>query len=97
VQVALDRADDHPAHGLVAARGQQRPDQLERTLHRARGQQQLGHEVLLALEAPPGLVHGRDHLAVHDLQRVGACLERLLGDRDSRLAVSVQDDVVEVR
>ena len=50
--------------GSAPLGGQQRPQQFERALHGARGEQQFGDEVFLALEAPSDLVHGRHHVRV---------------------------------
>ena len=70
VHVALHRADgDAPGRGGLGA-GQQRGDDRLRRLERARGDEQLGHEELPALEEAPGFVHRRDERLVD--QRRGA-------------------------
>jgi hypothetical protein len=50
VHVALDGAHQERARGLGAGLGQQRAQDVERALHRSRGDQHLGHEVVAALE-----------------------------------------------
>ena len=47
-----------------AGLGQQRPQDVERALHRARRDQHLGHEVVAALEARADLLERRDQRVV---------------------------------
>ena len=49
---------------LGAGLGQQRAQDVERALHRARGDQHLGHEVVAALEARADLLERRDERVV---------------------------------
>src|SRR5215217_4950894 len=51
VHVALDGAHQERPGRLGAGLGEQRAEDVERALHRARGDQHLGHEVVAALEA----------------------------------------------
>ena len=69
VQVALDGADDDLAGRRRAARGQVRLEDRQAALHGARGDQHLGHEVLVLLEQPADLGHGRDQAIVEDRLR----------------------------
>ena len=50
VHVALDRAHHVGADRLGARLGEQRAEDVERALHRARSDQHLGYEVVAALE-----------------------------------------------
>ena len=75
VQIAAHGPHEHLADGFGSARGEQRPDQLERAFHGACGYQKLRHEILVLLEKPADFVHGRDHVIVQE--RLGV---RVLGE-----------------
>src|SRR5918992_505100 len=101
VHVALDRAHQERAGRLGARRGEQRTQDVERALHRARRDQHLGHEVVAALEARADLLERRDQSLVEHLLRVQALGEALLhalldGRRvaDQRLLVEQREDLV---
>ena len=79
VQIAFDGADGDAADRLVAAGGQERADEFERGLHRAGGDEQLGHEVLVGLEPAAHFIHGGDHVLVDQLERVNARRPGLVG------------------
>src|SRR5215216_5379897 len=67
VHVALDRPHQERAGRLGARLGQQRAQDVERALHRARGDQHLRHEVVAALEARAHLLERRDQRVVEHL------------------------------
>ncbi len=89
VEIALDGAGDDDSGGLRAGRGQQGLQRLHCRFHRAAGQQELRHEVLLLLEEPAHFVHRRNHRLGNERQRCGPRLEFFLDDllRERRLAV----------
>ena len=64
VHVALDGAHHVRADRLRAGLGEQRAEDVERALHRARGDQHLRHEVVAALEARADLLERRDQRVV---------------------------------
>ena len=64
VDVALDGAHHVRADRLRAGLGQQRAQDVERTLHRPGGDQHLGHEVVAALEPRADLLERRDQRVV---------------------------------
>ena len=78
VHVALDRAHQERADRLGAGVGEQRAEDVERALHRARGDQHLGHEVVAALEARADLLERRDQRVVEHALGLQAVLEALL-------------------
>jgi len=80
VQIAFDGADGDAPNRLVAARDQERPDELEGALHGTRGDEQLGHEILIRLETASHLVHGGHHVFVDQLQRVNPGGQGFFGD-----------------
>src|SRR5215218_997520 len=101
VHVALDGAHQERAGRLRAGLGQQRPQDVERPLHRARGDQHLGNEVVAALEARADLLERRDQRVVeHPLGFEVVCealLDALLDGRrvaDERLLVQEREDLV---
>lgn len=61
VQVALDGADHDASGTLHAPLEEVRRDQPEGGLHGSGGDQQFGHEVLVALKPLADLVHRRNH------------------------------------
>ena len=81
--------------GSAPRGGQQRPDQLQGALHGPGGQQQFGHEVLVALEAPAHLVHGRHHVARYQFHRIDLFGESRLSGRDRSLQVAVENRFVQ--
>ena len=77
VHVALDRAHQERADLLRAGLGQQRAQDVERALHRAGGDQHLGHEVVAALEPRADLLERGDQRVVEHplgLEPVGEAL-----------------------
>ena len=67
--------------------GQQRAQDVERALHRARRDQHLGHEVVAALEARADLLERRDQRVVQHplgLEAVGETVARRPGARPAR-------------
>ena len=64
VDVALDGAHDIGADLLRAGLGEQRAEDVERALHRARGDEHLGNEEVAALEPCAHLLQRRDERVV---------------------------------
>ena len=88
VHVALDRAHQERADRLGAGLGQQRAQDVQRPLHRPRGDQHLRHEVVAALEPRAHLFERRDQGVVEHplgLEAVGEALVDAVGD-DGRVA-----------
>jgi hypothetical protein len=101
VHVALDRPHQELAHRLGARGGQQRSQDVERALHRARGDQHLGHEVVAALEARADLLQRGDQRVVEQVLRVHPVREPLLDAlldggcvAHERLLVEEREDLV---
>ena len=96
VQVPLDRSDHHAADRFHAPFRQERPDQLQRALHRPGGDQQFRNKELVVLKPPAGFVHGGDHVVRHKLLRIAPRLERAACDFNTRIGVAVQDRFVQL-
>src|SRR5215217_6326791 len=101
VDVTLDGAHQELAHRLCARLGQQRTQDVERALHRARRDQHLRNEVVAALEAGADLLQRRDQCVVEHLLGIEAGGQPLLDpvlDRrrvaDQRLLVQEREDLV---
>ena len=101
VHVALDGAHDVGADLLRARLGEQRAEDVERALHRARGDEHLGHEEVAALEARADLLERRDERVVEHLLGVHAVGEALVDEvfhlgrvADERVVVEALEDLV---
>ena len=91
MDVALDGAHEEGADAVGVGVGQQRAQDVQRALHRARGDEHLGDEVVAALEARAHLLERRDQrveehaLGLHALLEprldVGLHLGRLADER----------------
>ena len=81
VHVALHRADDRLADGLVAGLDEVRLQELGPCGHGARRDQHLGHEDLSRAELVADHRHCGDKALVQDLHRVDPLVERLLDQR----------------
>ena len=90
VDVALNGADHVAAHRLGAGLRDQRPEDDQRALHRASGDEHLGDEEVAFLETAPDLLEGRDEGLEQDVHGVHAEAERLFRQRFDLGRVAVE-------
>ena len=96
MQIALHGADDDAAGRLGPRLGQLRGNQGQRKLHRPGGNQQLRHEVFIALDAPH-LIHGGDQVFLHQFLGIRVVGQSRLGDFLGLFRISMKNGFVQFR
>jgi hypothetical protein len=94
MQVALDGANHDAPGGRHAPGYEQRADEFERRFHGARRQEQFGHKIFIALEAPAHFTHGWNHVLLHQLHRINSGGDGLLSGGAGGFGVAIENGVV---
>jgi hypothetical protein len=78
VEITLDRADHHLAERRHLLGDEQRFEEVDTGVHRARRQQHLGQEDLVRTESAADHVHAGQQPLIENLRRARAGIDRLL-------------------